>query len=249
MDLRPGPGDHQRLGPATRESAPPAGEVLAPDGQHTIALLRGASATSDSPATADSLRLDGPEGRRPLLGDGELGRDERVRDLSWAPDRRSALLVTQRPLPSYATGTSLFRLRLVQLDRPSRDLADLAIAPIEGSWVWAPDAHAVAWLVRTTPPTLTTLDLGTAALRSVADVPAQLLPSPGAVAPAAWATDGTLLSAPLPVDRAAGTATPTPGPLRASALSWCWPTTWSSSATAAQRWRRPCAASACRSSA
>ena len=56
----------QRLGPATRDNAPPAGKVLAPDGQHTIALQRGASAKSDSPATADSLQLDGPEGRRPL---------------------------------------------------------------------------------------------------------------------------------------------------------------------------------------
>jgi hypothetical protein len=209
----------QRLGPATRESAPPAGEVLAPDGQHTIALQRCASATPDSPATADSLQLNGPEGRRPLLGDGELGRDERVRDLSWAPDSRSALLVTQRPLAGYSTDTSLFRLHLVQLDRPTRDLVDLLIAPIEGSWVWAPDGHAVAWLVRTTPPTLTTLDLGTAAVRAVADVPAQLLPSQGAVAPAAWASDGTLLfAAPLPTDRAAGLPTPTPRPLPDSVL-------------------------------
>jgi hypothetical protein len=68
----------RRLGPATRVSAPPAGEVVAPDGQHTIVLLRGATATANSPATADSLQLDGPDGRRPLLGDGELGRDERA---------------------------------------------------------------------------------------------------------------------------------------------------------------------------
>jgi hypothetical protein len=209
----------QRLGPATRVSGPPAGEVVAPDGQHTILLLRGATATANSPATADSLQLDGPDGRRPLLGGGELGRDERVRDLSWAPDSHSALMVTQRPLAGYSTDTSLFRLRLIQIDRQTRDLVDLAIAPIEGSWVWAPDGHAVAWLARTTPPTLTTLDLGTAALRSVADVPAQLLPGQGAIAPAAWATDGTLLfAAPLPTDRAAGLQTPTPLPLPGSLL-------------------------------
>ena len=65
-------------------------------------------------------------------------------DLSWAPDSRSALLVTQRPLAGYSPGTSLFRLRQVPLEGPPRDLADLAIAPIEGSWVWAPDGHAVA---------------------------------------------------------------------------------------------------------
>src|SRR5262249_23716196 len=155
------------------------------------------------------LLLDGPEGRRPLLGDGVPGGDERVRDLSWAPDSRSALLVTQRPLAGYSTGTSLFRLRLVPLDGPTRDLVDLPIAPIGGSWVWAQDGHAVAWLVRTTPPTLATLDLGTAALRSVADVPAQLLPSQGATAPAAWAADGTLVfAAPRPTEPAAGRPTP-----------------------------------------
>jgi hypothetical protein len=207
----------QRIGPAVRESAPPAGEVVAPDGQHSIVLVRGAAATPNSPASADSLVLDGPKGRRPLLGDGVPGSDERVRDLSWAPDSRSALLVTQRPLVGYSTGTSLFRLRLVPLDGPTRDLVDLPIAPMEGSWVWAPDGHAVAWLVRTTPPTLATLDLGTAALRSVADVPAQLLPSQGAVAPVAWAADGTLLFvAPRPVDPAAGW--PTPGPATARPL-------------------------------
>src|SRR5207253_186197 len=107
----------------------------------------------------------GPEGLRPLLADAVLASDERVRDMSWAPDSRSALLVTQRPLSSSATGASLFRLRQVPLSGPSRDLVDLPIAPIEGSWVWAQDGHAVAWLVRTTPPTLATLDLGTAAVR------------------------------------------------------------------------------------
>ncbi len=203
----------QRIGPALREDAPPAGEVVAPDGQHSIALVRGVAAASNSPATADNLLLDGPEARRPLLADGVLGRDERVRDLSWAPDSRSALLVTQRPLAGYSTGTSLFRLRLVALDGPTRDLVDLPIVPIEGSWVWAPDGHAVACLMRTTPPTLATLDLATAALRSVADVPAQLLPSQGAVAPAAWPADGTLLfAAPIPVNPTASVRTPSPTP-------------------------------------
>jgi hypothetical protein len=53
----------QRIGPAVREGTPPAGEVIAPDGQHTIALLRGAAATPNGPAGADSLLLDGPAGR------------------------------------------------------------------------------------------------------------------------------------------------------------------------------------------
>src|SRR5438874_1981482 len=50
----------QRVGQATRDAAPPAGVIVAPDGQHAIALMRGAAATSSTPATPDSLVLDGP---------------------------------------------------------------------------------------------------------------------------------------------------------------------------------------------
>jgi hypothetical protein len=50
-----------------------------------------------------------------------LGRDEWVRDLSWAPDSHSTLLVTERPLAGYPAGTSLVRLRQVPLEGRSRE--------------------------------------------------------------------------------------------------------------------------------
>jgi hypothetical protein len=207
--LDPGQARVERVGPATHDDAPPAGVVVAADGQHSAVLMRGA-ATATGPAAPDTLLLDGPEGRRPLLGDGVLGRDERVRDLTWAPDGRSALLVTQRPIPGAVADRALFRVRQVSLTGPSRDLVDLPVAPIEGSWVWAPDGHAVAFLVRGTPTVLATLDVDNAALRSVADEPAELLPSASAIAPAAWAADGTLLFA-APDAEQTQAVLPTPG--------------------------------------
>src|SRR5712692_452358 len=181
----------ERVGPATRDDPPPAGVVVAPDGQHRVTLVRGATATPGAPATADVLVLDGPEGSRSLLPDGMLARGEQVRDLTWAPDSRSALLVTQRPV----AGSTRFRVRDMLPGAPPRDLVDLPNAPLEGSWVWAPDGHAVAFLVRTTPTVLASLDVADGALRSVADVPATLLPGAGALAPATWTADGALLFA------------------------------------------------------
>ena len=205
--LDPARAHLERVGPATRDDVPPAGVVVAPDGQRRVALVRGAAATPTTPATADVLLLDGPEGRRPLLPEDVLARDERVRDLSWAPDSQSALLVSQRPVG----GTTRVRLRHLTLAGPPRDLVDLPVAPLEGSWVWAPDGHAVAFLVRTTPPVLATLDLADGALRSVADLPAGLLPSAGTLAPASWSADGTLLFvAPRPEDDPPPVTAPTP---------------------------------------
>ncbi len=204
----------ERVRPAMRDDVTPAGIVVAPDGQHTVVLVRGVASVASSPTTADVLLVDGPEGRRPLLPDGLLARDERVRDLSWAPDSRAALLVTQRPMAGSSSGAVRLRLRHVSLSGGVHDLVELPVAPLEGSWVWAADAHAVAFLVRTTPPVLATLELAEGALRSVADVPAEVLPSAGAVAPAAWAADGTLLfAAPTPEDRlpAEPASTPAPG--------------------------------------
>ena len=67
------------------------------------------------------------------------------------------------------------------------------LEPLEGSCVWAPDGHALAFLVRTTPTVLAILALADVALRSVADVPATLLQGAGALAPASCTAEGTLL--------------------------------------------------------
>ncbi len=97
--------------------------------------------------------------------------------------------MTQRPIAGYPAGVTLTRLRQVPLAGPFHDLVDLPIAPLEGSWVWSPDGHSVAFLA---PPTLASLDVTNGALRSVVDLPADVLPAAGAVAPAVRTIDGTL---------------------------------------------------------
>jgi hypothetical protein len=75
------------------------------------------------------------------------------------------------------------------------DLVDLPLEPVEASWVWAADGRHVAFLVRTTGPTLATLDLETGALRSVVDLPSDAVPTIGGLAPVTWTADGALLLA------------------------------------------------------
>jgi hypothetical protein len=210
--LDPAGAGLERVGSALRQEVPPAGVVVAPDGQHRVMLMRG-TATANTRATADRLLIDGPEGTRPLLPEGILGGEERVSDLVWAPDGQSALLVTQRPIAGYPPNVSLSRLRQVPLAGAPRNLVDLPVAPLEGSWVWSVDGRNVAFLTRTSPPILATLDVSSGAIRSVADLPAELLPAAGAVAPAVWTTDGTLVfSAPLPQEPAPGVPTSTTAP-------------------------------------
>jgi hypothetical protein len=133
-----------------------------------------------------------------------------VRDLVWAPDGQSALLVTQRPIAGYPPTVSLSRLRQIPLAGAPRNLVDLPVAPLEGSWVWSVDGRNAAFLTRTSSPTLATLDVSSGAIRAVADLPAALLPAVGAAAPAVWTLDGSLVfAAPLPQEPAAGVPTPT----------------------------------------
>jgi hypothetical protein len=215
-DFDPVTSNATRLGPAILEGAAPAGVVVSPDGAHTVSLVRGVAPTNGpqlgtQPTPPDSLRLDGPDGSRPFVASSALVAGERVLDLTWPPSG-SALLLSQRPV----TGGSRFRLRRIDADGSVNDLVDLPLPPVEASWVWAPDGQRVAFLVRTTALTLTTLDLNTGALRSVADVPADALPQFGELAPAGWLADGTLvLAAPVADDALlpSATAQPTRSPL------------------------------------
>jgi len=203
-----------RLGPAILEGAAPAGVAVAPDGVHTVSLLRGtAAAASTFPSTqlppADSLIVDGPGGRHAFLPDGALVRGEQVLDLSWAPTGGAALLLSQRPV----SGGSRFRLRRIDADGSFHDLVDLPIEPVESSWIWSPSGQSVAFLVRTAAPAMATLDIATGGVRSVADLPNDVVPGIGALAPASWTGDGSLLFA-GPVADDAFSATPSPQPTR-----------------------------------
>jgi hypothetical protein len=175
-----------RLGQAEATGAAfPSAVATAPDGLHTASILH---LDGLDGAAADQLALEGPEGPSQPLPSALLG--ERLIDLSWSPTTSGLLLVSQRPV---ARGTS-FHVRFVGSGGPVRDLVDLPRAPVSGSWVWAPDGGAVAFLVQSTMA-LATLDMSSGELRYVDDLQPDAFPSNGAVAPATWTPTGELLYA------------------------------------------------------
>ena len=160
--------------------------AIAPDGRHTAAILR---LDGLDGATADQLTFDGPDDQRqPLSG---LAAGERLLDLTWSPQSDGVLLLSQRRV----TGGMHFHLRWVSAKGEARDAADLPSEPVAGSWVWAPDGHAVAFLVHTRAVALVTLEVASGELRYVDDLRADGLPGSGAVAPATWESSGGLLYA------------------------------------------------------
>src|SRR6266852_6238696 len=88
-----------------------------------------------------------------------------------------------------------FHLRFVATAGEARDLAELPAQPVAGSWIWAPNGHAVAFLVHSQTTALVTLDLTSDELRYLDDLRGDALPSSGAVAPATWQPSGWLLYA------------------------------------------------------
>jgi hypothetical protein len=163
----------------------PSAVATAPDGSQTASIFR---LDGLDGAAADQLAIDGPAGPSQLLPLQSLG--ERLLDLSWSPAGRGLLLVSQRSV----TGGSRFRLRFVEVDGQARHLADLPGAPVSGSWVWAQDGRAVAFLVQPTTA-LATLDTASGDLRYLDDLQQDAFPSSGAVTPATWGSSGELLYA------------------------------------------------------
>jgi dipeptidyl aminopeptidase/acylaminoacyl peptidase len=187
-----------RLGSAAAPGALPSAVAIAPDGTHTASILH---LDGLDGAAADQLTLDGPDGSRQPLSAVAAG--ERLLDISWSPSAAGVLVSSQRRV----TGGSQFHLRWVSTDGVVRDMADLPGEPVAGSWVWAPDGHAVAFLVRTSGTALVALDLASRELRYLDDLRADALPSSGAVAPAAWEPSGSLLyAAPAGARGASGNA-------------------------------------------
>jgi hypothetical protein len=177
-----------RLGRADAPGALPNAVAVAPDGVHAAAILH---LDGLDGAAADQLSLEGPEGVRAALQFGPLDRGERLLDVSWAPTGEAVLLLSKRPV----AGGTRFRLRFVTTTGEAHDLADLPAGPLAGSWIWAPDGHAVAFLVRSQTTALVTLDLTSGELRYLDDLRGDALPSTGAVAPATWQPSGWLLYA------------------------------------------------------
>src|SRR5437867_6083696 len=141
MGVRSESGRNDRPGRADAPGALPNAVAVAPDGVHAAAILH---LDGLDGAAADQLSVEGPEGARAAVQFGPLDRGERLLDVSWAPTGEAVLLLSKRPV----AGGTRFHLRFVATSGEARDLADLPAQPVAGSWIWAPDGHAVAFLVR-----------------------------------------------------------------------------------------------------
>lgn len=206
------PGDERQLwlvdgrGGARRLGRWPARGAIAasPDGAW-IAYL----AASDGAATsgaADELWLAGEDGERGSRLFALTGGDERLVDLSWAPDARRLLLVSRQQL---ASGAQRTRVRLLDTATgEARELASVPSAIVPGSYAWSPDAERFALLTRVGQLTSLCL-LGTdGEFRYLADL-GRDAPMPLAFPPLAWSPDGARLLYAAPAqDRPAASGWP-----------------------------------------
>ena len=119
---------------------------------------------------------------------------ERLLDLSWSPAGDGFVLVSQQSV----SGGKRYVVRFVDQSGEVRQQADLAAEPVAGSWVWAPDGHAAAFLARARALALATLGITDGIVRYVDDVGGGNLPSVGAIAPATFDRPGRLLYAAAP---------------------------------------------------
>jgi hypothetical protein len=176
----------ERLGHGVAPGTLPGVVAIAPDRRHTAAVLR---LDGLDGAAADQLTFDGPDEQPQSLSG--LASGERLLDVTWSPQSDGVLLLSQRRV----TGGMQFHVRWVSTEGEARDVANLPSEPVAGSWVWAPDGHAVAFLVHTRAVALVTLDVLSGELRYLDDLRADGLPGSGAVAPATWEPSGGLLYA------------------------------------------------------
>ena len=186
----------RRLGPSEARSA----FAVSSDGGQVAYVTR----VQDDESGSSGVRPDevwiapveGGRGTRAYALTTEM-RDERLVDLSWAPDGKHLFLVTRYQLVGGG-----YRTRLLWLDAASGQIDKLANIPSEvvpGSYSWSPTGGHVAFLARsgqTTSLCLVSTD-GTE-LRYLTDL-YQDDSGPLTFPPVAWSSDGSrmLYTAPL----------------------------------------------------
>jgi len=189
----------RRLGPPLARGSLAA----SPDGER-IAYLA-ASQRSGTSTRLDELwivRQDGEGGQQRYVLPASAA-DERLVDLSWAPDGKHLLLASRQQLPG---GSQRTRLRWLPIDRGDpRELISLPSEVVPGSYDWSPDGERVAFLART-GQLISLCLLGTrdGAFHYLADLSRDDA-GPLPFAPLAWSPDGRRLLYTAPVqDRPTG---------------------------------------------
>lgn len=194
-----GTGGMRRFGPPSARGSLAA----SPDGEW-IAYLA-ASHRSGVSTRLDEVWIagrDGERGERHYVLPASAA-DERLVDLSWAPDGQHLLLASRQQLPG---GGQRTRLRWLPIDGGDpRELISLPSEAVPGSYDWSPDGDRVAFLTRVGQLTsLCLLSIRDGTFHYLVDLSrddAGSLPFP----PLAWSPDGRrLLYAALVQDRPTG---------------------------------------------
>lgn len=179
-----------RVGPRAARTA----LAVAPDGGQ-VAFLSPAAETAGERARVDTLWLidaagGAPTPRYTLPAEAP---NERLADVTWAPDGAHLLLAVRVQVPGGPA-----RTRLLWLDRADGAPRELVLLPSEvvpGSAAWSPDGARLALLARTDRAValcLLDVDAG-AAFRYLADVERSAFAAPLPFPPVAWSPDGRQL--------------------------------------------------------
>jgi len=194
-----GDGGMRRFGPSSARGS----LAVSPEGEQVAYL--GGSQRSGTSSRLDELWIagyDGESGEQRYVLPATTA-DERLVDLSWAPDEQNLLLASRQQLPG---GGQRTRLRwLPSGGGEPRELICLPSEVVPGSYDWSPDGERVAFLTRVGQlASLCLLGLRDGTFHYLADLSRDDA-NPLPFAPLAWSPDGRRLLYTAPVqDRSTG---------------------------------------------